>query len=165
MPWSTSDASAGAEDGEDLASSSVDMELCRELRRMRARKVVLGTLVLEYVLGSLGLPRRCTLASAGEEVGARGDEDSGRVDTTGPEEGNCASLGCAPSGSVFGVMLDVISGVAESVVNDDVLELTSDAGAVAGIGVLAFLGIERGDALRRGEAGTTDADDGLTDCR
>lgn len=58
VPWSTSDASAGAEDGEDLASSSVDMELCRELRRMRARKTVLGTLVLEYVLGSLVLPRR-----------------------------------------------------------------------------------------------------------
>ena len=82
------------------------------------------------------------------------------MDATGPEEGNCASLECAPSGSVFGVILDDISGVAESVVNDDVLELISDAGSVAGIGVLTFLGsVKRGDALRRGEAGTTDADD------
>lgn len=121
--------------------------------------------MFEYVfLGSVGLPRRWTLASAGEEVRGGGDDDAGRVDIRGPEDGKCAFLSCTSSGSVFGVILDDMIGVAERVVSDDVLEPSSDAGAVEGIGVVTFLDlVERRDALCWEESGTTDADDGLAD--
>lgn len=156
---STETFPVGADGGGDLASSSVERELRLELR-VRARKLVLGTLRLEYVLGRVDLPRRWCLASAGEEARAGGDDDAGRVGTSGPEDGNCAFLSCTSSGSVFGVMLDMM-GVAERVVSDDVLEPFSDTGAVEGIGVEAFLNLdERRDALCWEESGTTDADDG-----